>query len=190
MPAPIGSIVAYAGPIDTAWETANGWMLCDGRLLDRSDPLYVSLFDAIGFSWGGDLVERFHLPDLGGYFLRGVALRKDQDRDPDSDRRTANHTGGHTGNQVGSVQGWATALPPREQAFVLSDAGRHHHILDFELDATRDVDSVANTVAYPAPSGAPPHTTDTAGLHTHVLTGGHRETRPINAYVHWIIRFQ
>ena len=55
MTAPIGSIVAYAGPVDAAWETANGWMACDGRLLDRADPLYTPLFDAIGFIWGGDL---------------------------------------------------------------------------------------------------------------------------------------
>jgi hypothetical protein len=185
MTAPIGSIVAYAGSIDTAWESTNGWMLCDGRQLDRTDPLYTPLWEAIGFSWGGNLEKLFNLPDLGGYFLRGVPDRKGYERDPDADRRTANHPGGKTGRNVGSVQGWGTALPQGEDAFVLADAGRHIHTMSFELDATRDVDSVANTVAYPGPS----HTTDPAGLHTHELSGGHRETRPINAYVHWIIRF-
>ena len=91
---------------------------------------------------------------------------------------------------MGSVQGWGTALPTGEHAFTLSEAGRHHHILDFELNATRDVDGVDNTVAYPALPNTPGHFTDPAGLHVHALAGGHRETRPINAYVIWIIRFR
>jgi hypothetical protein len=190
MPEPIGSIIAYAGPIDERWEIANGWMLCDGRLLHRSDPTFVLLFDAIGFTWGGDLVNRFNLPDLRGYFLRGVDGRKGPGRDPDSATRSENNPGGQKGDSVGTVQGWGTALPQRESAFMLSDAGRHHHILDFELDAARDVDGQSNTVAYPSLPGVPPYTTDPAGLHTHDIQGGHRETRPINAYVHWIIRFQ
>ena len=32
---PIGSISAYGGPIDAAFEAATGWMLCDGRSLNR-----------------------------------------------------------------------------------------------------------------------------------------------------------
>jgi microcystin-dependent protein len=185
MTAPIGTIVAYAGPVDAAWETANGWMLCDGRLLERADPQFTPLFDAIGFIWGGDLRDRFHLPDLRGYFLRGVDAPRDG-RDPDRDARGENHPNGQTGNAVGSVQGWGTALPTRDHAFKVSEAGRHHHTMSFELDATRDVDGVANTVAYPGPL----HTTDPVGHHIHELTGGHRETRPINAYVNWIIRFR
>jgi len=59
MPAPIGSIVAYAGPVDADWETTNGWMACDGRQLDRTDPAYTPLWEAIGYIWGGDTVRRF-----------------------------------------------------------------------------------------------------------------------------------
>jgi hypothetical protein len=198
MTAPIGSIVAYGGRIDAAWETASGWMVCDGRLLDRSDPAYTPLFDAIGFFWGGDLRDRFNLPDLRGYFLRGVDgprkdgrdERRDRAHDPDRDSRGENNPNGNTGNTVGSVQEWGTALPGGEHAFTLTEAGRHHHILDFELDATRDVDGVDNTVAYPALPNTPEHTTDSSGLHVHVLGGGHAETRPVNAYVNWIIRFR
>lgn len=190
MAAPIGSIVAFAGPIDARWEIANGWLLCDGRLLDRSDPQFVALFDAIGFTWGGDLVKHFNLPDLRGYFLRGVDDRKDGGRDPDSRSRTENNPNGQIAESVGSVQEWGTALPRPPHAIELTEAGRHHHVLDFELDATRDVDGVANTVAYPSLPGVPPYTTDIAGYHTHELQGGHAETRPINAYVHWIVRFK
>src|SRR5262245_66522010 len=130
MEAPIGSIVAFAGPIDSRWEIASGWLLCDGRLLDRSDPQFGPLFDAIGFTWGGDLVQRFHLPDLRGYFLRGVDGRADGRRDPDSDARTANNPHGQVGPQVGSVQEWGTALPAPPHAIEVADAGRHLHVLD------------------------------------------------------------
>jgi hypothetical protein len=84
------------------------------------------------------------------------------------------------------VQDWATAQPRGDQAFKIAEAGRHFHTLSFELNATRDVDGVDNTVAYPGPT----HWTDPAGLHVHDLEGGDRETRPVNAYVNWIIRFQ
>jgi microcystin-dependent protein len=69
---PIGSIAAYAGPIDAAFESANGWMLCDGRSLNRTDPSFSPLFNQIGSSWGGDGVNAFNIPDLRGLFLRGV----------------------------------------------------------------------------------------------------------------------
>ena len=186
MTAPIGSIVAFAGSVDAAWETANGWLLCDGRLLARTDPQYAPLFDAIGFFWGGDLPDQFHVPDLRGYFLRGADAARDG-RDPDHDTRGENHENGQTGNAVGSVQGWGTALPHDDHAMIrVAPAGRHHHTMSFELNATRDVDGQDNTVAYPGPT----HTTDPVGPHVHELTGGHRETRPVNAYVNWIIRFQ
>ena len=95
--APIGSIVAYAGPIDREeFESTNsGWMLCDGRLLNRSDPALAALFTAIGFAWGGDGAGRFNLPDLRGYFLRGVDERDgSESKDPDSGTRTPIRPGG------------------------------------------------------------------------------------------------
>jgi microcystin-dependent protein len=185
MTAPIGSIAAFAGPVYPPWENTSGWMKCDGRELDRTDPAYTPLFDAIGFSWGGDSVRLFRVPDLAGYFLRGVDDRK-SGRDPDRYSRTAIAPGGQTGDNVGSVQGWGTALPERDHALRVEPAGRHHHTMSLEIDASRDVDGQNNTVAYPGPQ----HNTDTVGDHIHQLAGGHKETRPINAYVHWIIRFK
>ena len=51
---PIGSIIAYAGGITREWEDQNGWLHCDGRLLDSTQPDNAALFKAIGFAWGGD----------------------------------------------------------------------------------------------------------------------------------------
>src|SRR4051812_35904885 len=101
---PIGSITAYAGPGpgDNAWETQHGWMLCDGRELNRTVLAFKPLFDIIGSSWGGDGVNSFNLPDLQGLALRGVDGKAK--RDPDRDGRQENRPGGHRGNQVGSIQ--------------------------------------------------------------------------------------
>ena len=88
----IGSVMAFAGPVPAdpaeldAWEQRTGWLLCDGRLLDRTDPVYTPLNDVIGGSWGGDNLDRFNIPDLRGLFLRGVDWA-DRGRDPDGDAR-------------------------------------------------------------------------------------------------------
>jgi hypothetical protein len=54
---PIGSIIAFGGshPSD-AWEQQNGWLHCDGRLLDRNEtdgfgyPYWDDLFNVIRFA--------------------------------------------------------------------------------------------------------------------------------------------
>ncbi len=142
---PIGAIVAYAGTIDREeFEAANrGWMLCDGRQLNRNNAAFIDLFKVIGFAWGGDGADRFNLPDLQGLFLRGVDERQHgESRDPDNNRRTAIRPGGAVGASVGSAQSYATAESSDDQ------------------------------------------------YHNHSVGGGDQETRPINAYVHWIIRVQ
>jgi hypothetical protein len=199
MPEPIGSIIAYGGVIITPqWEADpnnDGWLPCDGRELDTTG-LYSALFVAIGFAWGGDPKRRkFNLPNLQGYFLRGVDPSRDQLVDKDSDARFAGHPGGNRGAKVGSFQGYATALPPpvpigqQDTSFRTNVAGDHKHLLQFELNAGRDVDDQDNTVAYPGG----PETDEPmrlAGAHEHVIIGGNKETRPVNAYVHWIIKYR
>jgi microcystin-dependent protein len=155
----------------------------------------AALFAAIGFAWGGDRKGKFNLPDLQGFFLRGVdPTRGDHQVDRDSDTRGSRHTGGNKGARVGSYQGYATAVPPQQlgqpdTSFRTNVAGEHTHSLDFQLDAGRDVDNQDNTVAYPG-RPATDEPVRPAGAHAHVITGGDKETRPANAYVHWIIRYR
>ena len=67
--------------------------------------------------------------------------------------------------------------------------GSHTHKLRFQLNAARDINGVDNTVAYPGPENDAP--TQEAGAHRHAITdSGNSETRPVNAYVHWIIRYR
>jgi microcystin-dependent protein len=42
----------------------NGWLLCDGRSLDRT--VYKELFEVIGTSFGSDNDQSFNLPDFRG----------------------------------------------------------------------------------------------------------------------------
>jgi hypothetical protein len=209
---PIGSIIAFGGQVTREWELANGWLRCDGRLLDKTQPEYTALFEAIVFAWGGDGDTMFNVPDLRGFFLRGVdnavdpetpqRVRDEKDSkdkvlheqvpypvDPDRDTRIPYRPGGAQGKWVGSVQLPATAKP--KVPFKTTSFGGHSHSLPFEINAGRDVDDQKNTVAYPHQSGSPFAYTDDHGFHSHdVGEGGDLETRPINAYVHWIIRYK
>ena len=167
--APIGTITAYAGPVNAAWENANGWLLCDGRSLNRTTPVYGALFNQIGSSWGGDGVDQFNIPDLRGYFLRGVD--SGTGRDPDANARGASNTGGHAGNTVGSVQGDQFATHAHAIAGHRLEAQGGTGFFGSGLDS--------NSGSFPGWSG-PYNTAASGGL----------ESRPKNAYVYWIIRYQ
>jgi len=196
---PIGSIIAYGGEINPVWEAANGWLRCDGRYLDMTNPDYSALFAAIGYAWGGDGKAMFNVPDLEGFFLRGVDETKPEPdiplpipspRDPDRDERLRIRMGGNQGDRVGTVQPFGTALPTAKGSFQLLPAGKHAHLLPFEINATRGVfDEQPNTVAWPRGNRAGADT-ELAPDHVHNITGGDKETRPVNAYVHWIIRYK
>jgi microcystin-dependent protein len=143
-------------------------MLCDGRALNRTDARFTALFNQIGSSWGGDGVNLFNIPDLRGLFLRGVD--NGTGRDPDVASRTASNPGGHTGNLVGSVQ------PDQLRVHQHTTHGVH-----LEASAGHGFDGTGfktNSGPNPAFEGDFP---------TSPIGGA--ETRPKNAYVNWIIRF-
>jgi hypothetical protein len=202
---PIGSIIAYAGEVTHAWEDQNGWLRCDGRLLDNTQADNAALFKAIGFAWGGDNDTKFNVPDLQGLFLRGVdpvrpAPPADTHvpfpADPDRDERIPIRLGGNSGNKVGSAQLYATALPRAgglDEVFATDIRGGHVHRMNFEKYASRDVNHEFNTIAQPARTSDKSQWPETErdGNHQHsIVSGGNKETRPLNAYVHWIIRYK
>ena len=72
---PIGLIAPYGA--DSA---PDGWLICDGSAVLRTT--YSDLFDVIGVSHGvGNGTTTFNIPDLVGYFVRG--LDKSASVDPD-----------------------------------------------------------------------------------------------------------
>lgn len=191
---PIGSVTAFAGPPE---KIPPGWMVCDGRKLSVNQ--YPDLFEGIGTSWGGDGAPNFYLPDLRGQFLRGVDLKQDgaadQDkRDPDRELRygvcppDAAQNPGNSGNKVGSFQGCATTRPAT--SFITDNPGDHFHD-DPTWNGKPDRYELATQYRGPGgyDYGAQSAPTGANGNHTHkVIGGGDSETRPVNAYVYFIIR--
>jgi microcystin-dependent protein len=142
----------------TGTSAPTGWLLCDGSQVSRVS--YADLFAVISTSHGiGDASTTFNLPDYRGRFMRMTDGAAG--RDPDSATRTAMNTGGNTGNAVGSVQSHALAS--------------HTH--------TTDVANGLYSLQGPASS------IDVArsGGNNTGSTGG-AETRPVNAYVNYIIK--
>ena len=119
---------------------------------------YLTLFGVIGTAFGAIDSTHFNVPDLRGRFLRGVD--NTANRDPDKASRTAMNTGGNTGNNVGSVQ---------------TDQYKSHTHTAGVLSTTNY--GQTNAVTYFA-----------GVLSGNTGASGGNETRPINAYVNYIIK--
>jgi microcystin-dependent protein len=165
---PAGTIIAFS-----AVTPPSGYLYCNGQSLLRAD--YADLFTAIGTSFGAADGTHFNVPDLRGRFLRG----KDdsQSRDPNSASRTAMATGGATGDNIGSVQ---------------TDAmqGHWHETWEHANDnaatgsGSRTYNTGANTSHIADDSVRAPIADGTNGTPRTAS-----ETRPINAYVAFHIKY-
>ena len=155
---PPGTVVAYMGTT-----APDGWLMCDGGSLNKTDPAYANLFGVIGISCGGTTTT-FRVPDLRGRFLRGVTTLTS--RDPDNAARTAMNSGGNTGALVGSVQGDAFQA--------------HTHVQTFPGTASRNGGT----------GGSYTNREGSTNVDTSTPTGDtSTETRPTNAYVNYIIKY-
>jgi len=74
-----------------------GWIICEGQSLAKS--VYVDLFTAWGYKWGGSGTT-FNAPDARGLYPRFVDDGAGED--PNASARTSKYTGGATGDNVGS----------------------------------------------------------------------------------------
>lgn len=169
-PLPVGTIIAYAGQLPPAAGPhvmpdieAWGWMLCDGRGLSCVE--YGELYAALGGLYGQTgAPDRFCIPDLRGYFLRGADPEARVDRDAPQ-RKPA---GSGAAADVGSRQ----------------DAALQDHV---HLPSPGGVP--VPLVGPPTPMGVSPK-----GPSTPPAPGGEvlislSETRPVNLSVHYLIRF-
>jgi microcystin-dependent protein len=141
----------------------SGYLLCDGSTPNRIT--FSALFTAIGIAYGyGNQTTTFNIPDLRGRFLRGVTGASAND--PDAASRTAMNTGGNTGNNVGSVQGHQFAS--------------HNHT----------VNNGPFTFWGSPGTGIQANSGQEASARTPTLANnGGNETRPLNAYVNYIIKY-
>ncbi|MCW5550962.1 MAG: tail fiber protein [Verrucomicrobiae bacterium] len=164
---PPGTIVAFGGT-----NVPPGWLLCDGRALFQMN--YPKLFDTIGTSWGAGYsnafkIADFNLPDLRGMFLRGVSGTSTND--PNKNARTAILPGGNINNDVGSIQ---------------PDGLRSHShpYIDYWAAGTDQGFGAIDSFG----SGNSDALWQERDGRTTSATGG-SETRPINAYVNYIIKY-
>ncbi len=160
---PPGTMVAFGGT--TAPE---GWLLCNGAFYDRTT--YSKLFAAIGSAWGTTLATNFRVPDARGKFLRGVDAGANYD--PDRASRIAQYTGGNGGDAVGSLQ------------FDAFQNHQHQSNINHNVFGTGTFSSQATS------GGVVSGGTSLIGPASNVA--GNRtsaETRPVNVYVNYIIKY-
>jgi len=156
---PAGAIIPFGGNTD---KIPDGWLLCDGTLYSTTE--HPELFDAIGYNWGTTDPDLFRVPDLRGVFLRGVnGGISDDFTDPNRDTRVSRYTGGNIGNTVGSYQA--------------DEFKSHTHTNKESIMRTGECGLFSG--------GSHGCTTQNPAINN---TGGD-ETRPMNAYVNYIIKY-
>jgi microcystin-dependent protein len=166
---PVGTILPFAG----SWEECSaklqgeGWTLCDGSPVPLgSNP---ALYAVIGSAYGADGTS-FYLPDLRGYFLRSVDPTGAMD--PDGPNRTAPtkyEQPGNAGLLVGSIQPHGV--------------GPHEHEILYYSNTIAQRGSNGRGIITPStnlPDNGTTQSGDNMGL----------ETRPVNMYVHFIIKIR
>lgn len=172
-----GAVIGQVAPMSTATVPSN-YLLCDGTAMSRT--VYAALFASIGITHGsGDGSSTFNIPDYRGKFLRGVDGTAAQD--PDKTSRTAMNTGGNTGNLIGSVQGQAT----RKNGLTMTDSGHAHQLSNASVGGGSHISRGGGNISSYLNNGEVQ--SSTTGI---VLNTGDNETRPLNAYVNYIIAFK
>lgn len=199
-PVLIGTMVAFGGKIDNAMEAAlldSGWLPCDGRPLSlktvggAATP-FTALFAVIQTNFGngtdvdGTKKGDFNIPDLRGTFVRGVAENSGQD--PDAGSRSPMRPGGNSGNQVGSVQPEAIRAHSHPSSANLTESSGV--FVSRPAGASELPTGFGVTGGLFADGGASGITRRTLSISVGVGNSVGSETRPANAYVHWIIRYK
>lgn len=173
---PVGVPLPFTGTVAPA-----GYLLCDGSSLSRTT--FATLFAITGNAFGTVDGTHFNIPDLRGYFLRGLSGASG--RDPDASSRTAMNAGGNTGNNIGSVQA--------DQFFF------HTHIQNPHMHTIggggRNIVSTGTpgsgaVLDANVSGGAVNYSYPNTDAETAVNQGsGGNETRPLNAYLNFIIKY-
>jgi len=184
---PAGTILPFGGPESNI---PSGYLACDGDSYAKS--AYPKLFAAIDKSWGGSGTN-FNVPDLRGYFLRG--LDASQGNDPNSSTRTAKN-GGNAGDKVGSYQNDDYESHTHEVKGDTKTDGAHVHNGNQYYTADNDDNDDAKLyVTADGQTGNGNTKIESNGsAHKHTIdfksgSSGGNETRPKNAYVLFIIKY-
>lgn len=175
---PVGAIIAFGGE-----KVPEGWELCDGKEVKKTDKKYSELFLAIGTVWGGSGTPTFNLPDLRGVFLRGVS--GDSLNDPEKNTRASPRPDiagnpGNQGNNVGSFQNDNL----RKHTHAVIDNKHSHNYRDYTQGGPNTFEDGDERGVH----GDAQRTTEVSSSNIAISEFGGVETRPINAYVLHIIK--
>jgi microcystin-dependent protein len=157
---PIGGVICV--PSEQA-PSSSEWLLCDGAsypIFGQYSDLYVAISTCNG---GGG--ENFNVPDYRGYFIRGID--GGTCRDPGN---RSSRPGGATGDNSGTFQDYATARPQSSDIFA-------------------NVPHVPSTDGENAGAIGGGPVAEWDGAKTVLVIGGDSESRPINAAVHFYIKW-
>lgn len=177
----IGAIVPFAGKYSQALKDL-GWLLCDGETLVIRE--YPDLFNAIRNFWGGDGQEKFRLPDLRGQFLRGVD--HEAKKDPGVDIRI---NGAGEKGEVGSYQDDQF----RKHSHAVVDNGHTHPVASgySTNGGARGRPPGGELTNGGYGTGIKVHISDPAATGIGIAEAGTvEETRPVNSYVNYLIKWK
>jgi len=206
---PVGTIMPFIGV-----NPPEGWLLCNGSAIKSSD--FLELFAVINENFGDGSVdengnsttddEDFNVPDFRGMFLRGVD--NGAGRDPDTTARTSLNNTGAIGDNVGSYQEYETAshhhsINHDHAPITSSLAGRHSH--DIQAIIMRRIFAGISSGFSWVTNGSHlysyvrdfnvtaiedhTHTVDLPNIEEDTGPYGNAETRPVNIYVNYIIKY-
>ncbi len=185
---PIGSIVIWAGE-----EAPEGWQICRGqRKSKNSNP---DLYVAIGGYWNkdiGDNADFFQLPDLRGVFIRGVNGSRDDSYKDTGNRKSVTGKSIYN-NTVGSFQSDGFESHQHGGGDHDHGSGNHNHGL-----SVWDNNNIRNNRASAAYIGNVQRGTAKTNSSGRIIkksgviieSEGKNETRPKNAYIHYIIKIR
>jgi len=171
----VGEIIAW--PLDT-WD-ADTYLECKGQIL--AVATYGDLYAVIGNKYNtgtaADGTSTFALPDLRGYFLRGV--------------------GANGGEGAAGIKQDDTTRLPRTVPFTADSNGGHRHSAGIPSWSTDDFGhygindtGVSKKVSNAGSWSTQTPYTDYVAAHTHTISGGDLQTRPISFSVRWLIRIK
>ena len=160
---PTGAVLPFV-----ALSLPAGWLVADGAAVSRST--YANLFSLIGTGYGvGNGSTTFNLPDLRGYFIRGIGENAD----------------GTISGTFGQKQ--PDALKSHTHSGSTATAGDHNHGIGGSV-----VVGGGSGVGGSGTGQISLQATAVAGAHSHAVTinaTGDTETRPANIALLYCIKF-
>lgn len=162
---PVGTILAFGGDITDDHILRDlkraGWIPCDGTIINMVFSEYWELGEMIGGIYGEHFTGN-RLPDLRGYFIIGAGKLR-----------------------AGTSMLTSTTGAPNNPIITTTD-GEHTHIMNNVPTETQNIDPLVGV-------DLARHNSDGTyisinGEHSHPISGGDSETRPVNVSVNYLIR--